>query len=115
SSSEDDMLLDAAGTRAQELFAGPEIQPIEDLLWPARYDLESLTALAERGTRAVILPASNQDPLTPLPYSPSNRSRGDTDSGELEAALSDTQLSAIFDSSRTPVRSEERRVGKERV
>lgn len=103
SSSEDDMLLDAAGTRAQELFAGHEIQPIEDLLWPARYDLESLTALAERGTRSVILPASSQDPLTPLTYSPSNRSRVDTDSGELEAALSDTQLSAIFDSSRTPV------------
>ncbi|HLR27185.1 MAG TPA: DUF6049 family protein, partial [Ruania sp.] len=103
SSSEDNLLLDAAGTRAQELFAGHEIQPIEDLLWPARYDLESLTALAERGIRSVILPASSQDPLTPLTYSPSNRSRVDTDSGELEAALSDTQLSAIFDSSRTPV------------
>lgn len=100
---DDAVLADAAADRAADLFDENDIQPIEDMLWPARHDRQSLSTLADRGIRSVVLPEDAQDPATPLTYSPSNRSRIDTDDGELEAALWDTSLSAIFDSKRTPL------------
>lgn len=99
----DQVLYDAAAAQASQLFASHEIQPIEDMLWPARHDLQSLATLADHGVRSVILPGDTQDPVTPLTYSPSGRSRITTEAGELEAALWDTRISAIFDSTRTPV------------
>lgn len=101
--SEQGARLAAAGRdRSSYLFGNHNIHPIDRVLWPSRYDLQSLGLVARSGVSSVVLPADSQ-PATGLSYTPSGRSRVSTGAGDLETALWDTGLSALFASDLTPL------------
>ena len=89
--------------RSDYLFDRHDIHPIDRVLWPSRYDLQSLTSFADLDVRSVVLPADSQPPTTAVTYTPSGRSALDTDAGDLDTALWDAGLSALLSSDLTPL------------
>lgn len=89
--------------RSAYLFDQHDIHPIDRVLWPSRYDLQSLTSFADLDVGSVVLPADSQPPTTAVTYTPSGRSALDTDAGDLDTALWDAGLSALFSSDLTPL------------
>ncbi|WP_147919229.1 DUF6049 family protein [Ruania zhangjianzhongii] len=96
-------LAQAGMERSRYLFDQHDIHPIERVLWPSRYDLQSLTTFADLDVRSVVLPADSQPATTDVTYTPSGRSVLDTESGDLDTALWDSGLSALFTSDLTPL------------
>ena len=101
---EDGAALAQAGMdRSAYLFERSDIHPIDRVLWPSRYDQESLTSLADLDVRSVVLPSTSQPPTTDVTYTPSGRSAVETEAGDLDTALWDSGLSALFSSDLTPL------------
>jgi len=96
-------LARAGQDRSDHLFAEHDIYPIDQVLWPSRYDLQSLQTVARSGTDTVVLPADSQPPVTGVTYTPSGRAEVSTGAGTLETALWDTGLSGLFTSDLTPL------------
>lgn len=98
-----DELAQAGMERSSYLFGHHDIHPIDRVLWPSRYDLQSLTTFADLGVRSVVLPADSQPSTPEVTYTPSGRSGVDTEAGDLDTALWDAGLSALFTSDLTPL------------
>ncbi len=96
-------LAQAGSERSDYLFGARDIHPIERVLWPSRYDLQSLETVARTGVSTVVLPADSQPPLPGVTYTPSGLSQVSTASRGLETALWDTGLSGLFTSDLTPL------------
>ncbi|WP_169579575.1 DUF6049 family protein [Ruania albidiflava] len=95
-------LARAGQDRSGYLFGAHDIHPIEQVLWPSRYDLQSLDTVARSGVDTVVLPADSQ-PAPDITYTPSGRAEVSTGAGTLETALWDTGLSGLFTSDLTPL------------
>lgn len=89
--------------RSAYLFDQHDIHPIDRVLWPSRYDLQSLTSFADLDVRSVVLPADSQPSTAAVTYTPSGRSALSTDAGDLDTALWDAGLSALFNSDLSPL------------
>ena len=96
-------LTRAARDRSDYLYGEHDIHPIDQVLWPSRYDLQSLQTVAWSGTDTVVLPEDSQPAVTGTTYTPSGRAEVSTGAGDLETALWDTGLSGLFTSDLTPL------------